>query len=197
MKIVPAAVILILGALPLLTLPAKAATLAVTYDFAGNLTAAPVQVGNLLYLTASATGSVDQSNPLVNLVWNPVTFNTSDALDLTTNLDNGTFTWIFANGETISGLLFEDDTQLDPVTSIGPFTQTLTFTGGTGEFSGVSGSGSGDGEITADGYTLSGNGTLIGVDEPGSLGLMLGGLLIAAISLLRFSKRVVWPALRA
>ena len=202
MKTTRAFMISLFCALPVLSLPAGAATVDISYAFAGNLSAPPSLVGNLLYLQASATGSVDEFNPLVNAVWNPVTFDTSDALDLTTGLDHGTFTWTFANGEMVSGLLFEDDTQLDPVTSIGPFTQTLTFTGGTGEFAGVTGSGSGDGEVTADGYTLSANGSLtapglVGVDEPGSMGLMVGGLLLAAISLRRFGRRTAQPAIRA
>ena len=202
MKAIGAVAILLLGASLASGVPAQAGTVEISYDFAGNLTAPPVQVGNLLYLTASATGSVDEFNPVVNAAWNPVTFDTSDALDLTTGLDHGTFTWTFANGETLSGLLFEDDTQTDPATGLGPFAQTLTFTGGTGEFAGVAGSGSGDGEITADGYTLSANGSLsapglVGVDEPGTAGLMLGGLLIAFMSLRRLGKRVAQPAMRA
>ncbi|HWB98411.1 MAG TPA: PEP-CTERM sorting domain-containing protein [Bryobacteraceae bacterium] len=162
MKIIRVIVVSLFGAsLVGLSFPGQAAAIDITYSFSGGLTAPPVLSGGLLYLNASAMGSVDQFALL-----NPVTFDTSDALDLSTGLDHGTFTWTFANGDTLFGSLFEDDTMVNLATDTGPFTQTLTFTGGTGEFAGVTGSGSGEGSISPAGYTLTGRGTLNG-DIPG------------------------------
>ena len=178
MKTIRAIAMSLLGAsLVGLSLPAQAATVAITYNFSGGLTAPPVLDGGLLYLTASATGSVDQSNPIVNALWNPVTFDTSDALDLSTGLDSGTFTWTFANGDMLSGLMSEDDTKVDFATDTGPFPQTLTFTGGTGEFIGATGTGSGEGTIAPTGYTLTGRGTLNipAVPEPATWAMFLLG----------------------
>jgi hypothetical protein len=175
MKISRAIAMSLFGAsLLILSLPVRAATIDITYNFTGALTAPPVLNGGLLFLTASAKGSVDQFGPL-----NPVTFDTSDALNLSTGLDNGTFTWTFADGDMLSGLMFEDDTMVNLATDSGPFTQTLTFTGGTGAFAGVTGTGSGEGTISPAGYTLTGRGTLNGdipgVPEPATWAMFLLG----------------------
>jgi hypothetical protein len=59
---------------------------------------------------------------------------------------NGSFTLSFTDGQTLSGKVFEDNIAiLASPTQTGPFTQTLTFTGGTGEFAGATGSLSGHG----------------------------------------------------
>ena len=175
MKITRAIAMTLLGAsLTVLSLPAQAATLEIDYSFNGGLTAPPDLVGTLLYLNGSATGTVDP----FSATFNPVTFVTADALDLTTGLDQGTFTWTFKDGDTLSGLMFEDDTGVDFSTNTGPFKQTLTFTGGTGAFAGVTGSGSGNGLIAPTGYSLTGKGMLNGVaavPEPATWAMFLVG----------------------
>jgi hypothetical protein len=89
---------------------------------------------------------------------------------------------------------------VDPMTDIGPFLQTLTFTGGTGEFAGVTGSSSGNGFLSAPTFTISGSGSLtapglVAAPEPGSIGL-LGGFLATAFRCRRRGRRYA-PALRA
>jgi hypothetical protein len=184
----------LLGALLVLEAPARAGTVAITYSFTGGLTAPPDLQADGLHLQASATGSVDEFNPVVNAAWNPVTFDTKDTLDLSTGLDNGIFTWSFANGDTLTGTMFEDDTAVNFATNTGPFLQNLTFTGGTGAFAGATGSTSGSGLLTAPTFTITGNGLvtapgLVSVPEPGSLSLMLGAGIFAAIALRR--KRAI------
>ena len=91
----------------------------------------------------------------------------------------------FADGDLLSGTVFEDETMVNPATTTGPFTQTLTFTNGTGEFAGVSGTGFGGGFVTPTGYTDSGSGTLTApglvAQEPGPIALVFGGLLLIAV----------------
>lgn len=83
----------------------------------------------------------------------------------------------FANGDTLFGGLFENDSAV-LATNTGPFTQTLTFKGGTGDFAGATGSVSGGGLIGTTGFTTSGSGTLDApaVPEPASTALLLSGL---------------------
>ena len=60
------------------------------------------------------------------------------------------FTWLLAvqNGWPLTEHVFEDDSVIYASPSqTGPFTQSLTFTGGTGEFAGASGSVSGNGSL--------------------------------------------------
>ena len=190
MKISCALATSLFGATLLLGLPAQAATIAIDYSFNGALTAAPVLMGGLLYLNASATGTVIQPDPIVNAAGNPVTFVTSDALNLSTGLDHGVFTWTFANGDTLSGLMLEDDTTVDFSTNSGPFTQTLTFTGGTGGLAGTTGTRFGEGLLAPTGFSISGAGALQqpGVPEPATWALMLlgfGGIGVMVRSLRR------------
>ena len=195
MKIIRALAISLLGSSILLSSPAQAATIDIDYSFSGGLTAAPVFIGGLLYLNASATGNVVQSDPLVNAAWNPVTFVTADALDLSTGLDHGTFTWTFANGDTLFGMMFEDDTTVDFSTNTGPFTQTLTFTGGTGGLAGITGITSGEGSLAPTGFTISGGGTLqqAAVPEPATWAMILMGF-GGVGALLRNQRR--WTAMK-
>jgi hypothetical protein len=175
-----------LGMICSLAVPVKADSIAVTYSFAGATTGAPVVTFPILTVDGLATGSVLSSNPSLNTVWNPVTFNTVNVVDLTTGLNNGTFSMTFADGDTLFGNLFEDDSALGP-TNTGPFTQTLTFTGGTGEFLDATGSVSGGGDITSTGFTTSGSGTINTVPEPASGTLLLGGL---ALGIVRWRARL-------
>jgi hypothetical protein len=114
-----------------------------------------------LTLVAQASGYVLASDPGLNAAWNPVSYSDQSVLDLTTNLLNGDFTLTFADGDTLTGTVFEDDSTIDSSpTQTGPFPQTLTFTGGAGEFAGASGSVSGNGFLGATDFTVSGSGTL-------------------------------------
>ena len=160
-----------------MSIRANAATIAITYSFAGNLTGPPVQSGTTLILDALETGSFSSSNPSLNALWNPVTYTDHSIVDLNTGLLNGSFSMKFADGNTLSGKLFEDTSQLD-ANGVGPFTQALTFTGGTGEFAGATGSLSGVGVGAATGFSSSGSGTINApaIPEPASAALLLGGL---------------------
>jgi hypothetical protein len=99
----------------------------------------------------------------------------------------------FANGEMLSGKVFENVAALIATGGTGPFTQTLTFTGGTGEFAGAAGSVSGAGLGTDTGSTVSGSGTLtaaaVGAPEPASVALILGGLAVIAAKGRRMRQR--------
>jgi MYXO-CTERM domain-containing protein len=111
-------------------------------------------------------------------------------VDLTTGLNNGSFSMTFANGDMISGDLFEDDSAV-LTTNTGPFTQKLTFTGGTGGFAGATGSLSGGGLIGTTGFTTSGSGTLNApaTPEPAPAALVLGGFAL----LIGISRRRAVP----
>lgn len=165
-------------------IPAQADTITISYSFTGETTAPPVISGTTLTVDGLATGSVTQWNPAVNALWNPATFHTHNMVDLTNGLNNGSFSIVFANGDILSGTLFENDSAVNVATGAGPFTQTLTFTAGTGEFLGATGSVSGGGLITSTGFTTSGSGTLtapgVFAPEPGSLALLFGGLTVIA-----------------
>jgi hypothetical protein len=200
MKTTGAFAMSLLGASLILAGPAHAGTVGITYSFSGSLTAPPAFEADGLHLQASAGGTVDEFDPAVNAAWNPVTFDTTDTLDLGTALDHGTFTWTFANGDKLFGTMFEDDTSVDFTTNIGPYLQLLAFTGGTGEFAGVTGSSSGNGFLNAQNnpnFTISGSGFLTGpglvsAPEPGSITL-LGGFLITLLRYRRPGKRAVPP----
>lgn len=185
-----------LGIACVVSIPAAADTITVSYSFAGATTGAPVITGTTLTVDGLATGSVTQWNPAVNALWNPVTFHTHNVVDLTNGLDNGSFSMVFANGNMLSGDLFENDSAVNLATGTGPFTQTLTFTGGTGEFLGATGSVSGGGLITSTGFTTSGSGTLtaagVSAPEPAPVALLFGGLgFIAAAGRKRLRQRSI------
>jgi hypothetical protein len=175
----------ILGTACLAAIPATADTITVSYSFAGATTGAPVITGTTLTVDGLAAGSVTQWNPAVNTVWNPATFHTHNVVDLTNGLDNGSFSIVFANGDMLSGNLFENDSAVNVATGTGPFTQTLTFTAGTGQFLGAMGSVSGGGLITSTGFTTSGSGTLtaagVAAPEPASIALLFGGLAVVVV----------------
>lgn len=159
-----------------LGIPAKANSIAITYSLTGVGTVVSA-TDTTLTLVAQADASVLSGNPGLNAAWNPVTYSDQSVLDLTTGLLNGNFSMTFANGDTLSGHIFEDDSA---VIDTGPFTQTLTFTGGTGEFIGATGSVAGNGFIGTTTFTVSGSGTVNApaVPEPASAALLLGGLAI-------------------
>jgi hypothetical protein len=149
----------------------------VTYSLAGTGTVVGA-TSTTLTLEAAAIGSVLSGNAGLNTTWNPVAYSDEAVLDLNTGLLQGSFTFAFADGQTLSGNVFEDNTAiLASPTQTGPFTQTLTLTGGTGEFGGATGSFSGQGFVGATGFTVSGSGTIrtSAVPEPSSILLLLGG----------------------
>ena len=176
--------ITILATLCALAIPAHANSIAITYSLTGGPIADPVLSGTTLILDGLFTGSVLSSDAGLNTVWNPVTYSDHSAADLTTGLLNGTFNIVFANGDTLFGNVFEDVSAVI-ATGTGPFTQALTFSGGTGEFAGATGSTSGAGLA---GGTVSGSGVLNApaVPEPASAALLLGGLAL-------LSARWWWP----
>jgi len=149
-----------------------------------NFTGAPVTpliaTGTTVNFESEATASIVSGDPNLNASWNPVLFHCFDAIDLTTALDNASFTFTFANGDTLFGNSVADDSAV-LATFMGPYTETLTFTGGTGAFLGATGAISGGGLITATGFTLSGTGTLTApglvatTPEPGTWLLVLSG----------------------
>jgi hypothetical protein len=158
--------------------PAHAASIPVTYSLAGVGT---VESGTdtTLTLVAEANGSILSTDPALNAAWNPITYSDQSVLDLTTGLLTGNFTILFQDGDTLVGSVFEDDSVVDASpTQTGPFPQTLTFTGGTGEFAGATGSVSGTGFLGTTSFAVSGSGTLDtpAVPEPEPLALIIGGL---------------------
>src|SRR3954470_13835979 len=97
-----------------------------------------------------------------------------------TQMANRTFTMLLPDGSTAFGNLHEDDINVSLTTFSGPFTQVLTFTGGTGEFANVSGMLTGGGNIYPTYYTTSGEGALTGpglvaIPEPTALFLFVTG----------------------
>jgi hypothetical protein len=107
--------------------PAKADWIPVTCSLTGTGTVVGA-TSTTLTLDAAALGSVLSGNAGLNTAWNPVTYSDEAVLDLNTGLLNGSFTLSFADGETLSGNVFEDNTAiLASPTQTGPFTQTLTF----------------------------------------------------------------------
>ena len=157
---------------------ARADSIAVTYSLTGVGTVTDASPPTLT-LIAQANGSLLSSNAGLNAGWNPVSYSDQSVLDLTTGLLNGTFVLSLANGDTLTGNLFEDQSAIvASPTQTGSFPQTLTFTGGTGAFARATGSVSGKGFLGTTDFTVSGSGTVNTpeVPEPGSATLLLGGL---------------------
>jgi hypothetical protein len=167
----------ILAALGVFGIPINAESFTVTFSFSGSPTGPPTQNGTTLTLDGLATGSILSNNPTLNAAWNPVTNHTHDVIDLLTGINNGSFSMTFSDGSTVSGTILEDDSQVLVGGGTGPFTQTLTFNGGTGEFLGVTGSITGSGFATPAGFSSSGGGLLNAplVPEPASGALFFGG----------------------
>jgi hypothetical protein len=148
------------GAALVATIPARAGTIAISYILSGTTTITGI-TATTAYLSGVNTGSLNTSNAAVNAVWNPVRFTYMSQADLASGLLTGAFNLTLANGEMLSGLINENLASiLQSPTLTGSYPQVLTFTGGTGEFAGVSGSASGTGYVGVGGGTLSGSGTL-------------------------------------
>ncbi len=161
-----------------LAIPAQAASIPITYSLTGMGTVVSATTTTLT-LVGQFNGSVLSNDPGLNVAWNPVSYSDQSVADLNTGLLNGTFSLLFANGDTLSGNTFEDVSAIiASPNGTGPFTQMLTFTGGTGEFAGATGSASGNGFEGLTVGTVSGSGTINApaVPEPASAMLLLGGL---------------------
>lgn len=172
-----------LGIFCALSTPVKADSIAITYSLTGMGTVVG-STATTLTLVGQFSGSVLSGNPSLNAAWNPVSYSDQSVADLTTGLLNGTFNMLFANGDTLSGNVFEDVSAIiASPTQTGPFTQTLTFTGGTGEFAGATGSASGSGLVGTTLGTVSGSGTINApaVPEPAPAALLFAGLALVIV----------------
>jgi hypothetical protein len=179
--IIPLAVAALL--LPLTA--ARASTLAITYSLSGTGTVVG-STATTLTLDTAATGSILSSDNGLNAAWNPVSLSELCTLDFTTNLLQGDFTLSFQDGDTLTGTDLEDQSIVDASPDgTGPYTQILTFTGGTGQFAGASGSVAGSGFIGTSSFTESGSGTLNLAPEPESAVLLLAGLAFLGFGIIR------------
>lgn len=160
-----------------LAIPAHAATIEITYSYAGTQVGPELVSGTTLTVDHLLSGSILSGNPGLNAALNPVTGQDHDVIDLTTGVLDGSVSFSFANGETLFGnqhVVGLDASQM----------QILTFSGGTGEFVGATGSASGTGSLTSTGYMVFGSGVIdtASVPEPASITLLLGGLAILSVS---------------
>lgn len=172
LPIIPVAMVALM--LPLSA--ARANTIAITYSLSGTGTVVG-STATTLTLDTVAAGSILSSSSALNTAWNPVSFSELCTLDFTTNLLQGNFTITLQDGDTLLGTDLEDQSAVDASPDgTGPYTQVLTFTGGTGKFAGVTGSASGDGFVGTSSFTESGSGTLNTAPEPGPAVLLLTGL---------------------
>jgi hypothetical protein len=168
-------------ALTAAVVPVHAASIPVTYSFGGTVTVVGA-TATTLTLQADAAGSFLSGNPVLNASWNPITYSDLSVVAFNTGLLNGAFTFLFENGDTLVGNVSENDSAiLASPTQTGPFSQTLTFTGGTGEFAGATGSVSGEGFAGTTDFSVSGSGSVNVAPEPTSSALLVAGfgLLIA------------------
>jgi hypothetical protein len=153
---------------------ANAATITVTYNFAGDAVGTPVISGSIEIVDHLSTGSVISSSPSLNTILNPFTLLSHDVVDFAALTLNGASTITFADGSTLFGHQFVDFSQPN-------IPETLIFTGGTGEFTGATGSFSGDSVVFAAGnFAVSGSGTInapaIAPEPASAVLLLLGGL---------------------
>ena len=158
------------------SIPAQAATIAVTYSFTGAPVGPGVMSGTIETVDHLSTGSVLSSSPSLNATLNPFTLLSHDVVDFAALTLNGASTITFADGSKLFGHQFVDFS--NPL-----LPETLTFTGGTGEFAGATGSFSGKSVLLPpDGFTVSGSGTINApaIPEPASFALIFGGLLVLA-----------------
>jgi hypothetical protein len=173
--------------------PLHASSIPITYTLAGTGSVVGATASTLT-LEAAAHGSFLSGNPAINSSWNPTTYSDLGVLDFSNGLFNGTFTALFASGDTLMGDIFEDQSAIAAsATQTGPFSQTLTFTGGTGEFAGATGSVSGDGILGTMGFAVSGSGVVnvVATPEPTSGTLFLAGLVLLVAGAWRSGVSVI------
>jgi hypothetical protein len=167
-----------LCALISLAVPAQAATIAITYTYAGTATGPGVISGMTFTIEHLLSGSILSEDPGLNAALNPVTGQDHDVIDLTTGILDGSVSFMFANGEKLFGN--QHVVGLDASSQ----TQMLTFSGGTGEFANATGSALGTASLTSDGYIVSGSGiinTSAAVPEPASATFFCAGLTLLMI----------------
>ena len=90
-----------------LAVPARAGSIAITYSLSGMGTVVD-STDTTVTLVGQFSGSVLSSDAGLNAAWNPVMYTDHSVADLTTGLLNGNFSFVFANGDTLSGNVFED-----------------------------------------------------------------------------------------
>lgn len=152
---------------------AQAETINVTYAFSGTGSGNPANPP----LIGNGTGSLTPLNLLGSMTWVGLNFP-----DLATGANQGTFTMTFTDGDTLVGTLHE---QLDLAAAPNAdFTQILTVTGGTGALRWYNGTLTGGGflNLANSTFSTSGAGTLNTAPEPGSVALLLSGLLLVAVA---------------
>jgi hypothetical protein len=158
----------------------RADSIPLSYSLTGNGTVI-ASTDTTLTLNTEAGGSILSNDSALNTAWNPVSYSELCVLDFTTNLLQGAFTITLQNGDTLTGTDLEDDSVVDASpTQTGPFSQTLTFTGGTGEFADATGSVSGIGYLGTTEFTVMGTGAIntASAPEPVTVVLFVAGLLV-------------------
>jgi len=138
--------------------------------------------GSTLVLDGLFTGSFTSGNPSLDNVWNPLTYQDHSVIDLTTGLLHGSFSVVSNDGDTLTGNVLEDVSAVLANNGMGPFTQTLTFTGGTGQFLGATGQLSGSGN-TAGTAPVTGRGAINApaIPEPSTILLSAAGFAIVLV----------------
>jgi len=155
-------------------IPAHATTVSFSYSFTGGPVGPEVMSGSILTVDHLSTGSLLSTNPNLNAIWNPFTLLSHDVVDYAALTLNGDSTITFADGSMLFGHQFVDFA--NPLVP-----ETLTFTGGTGEFAGATGSWSGESTLLPNGFTVSGSGTINApaiAPEPVSFALIVVGLFV-------------------
>jgi hypothetical protein len=166
------------------SIPAQANVIPFTFNLTGSGSTPTGSTPTTLSITSHETGSFITGNPGLNAAWNPLTYTANEVIDLNTGLLNGTFSIVFADSSTLFGNVALDVSEVISPTGNGSFSGGLTFTGGTGEFAGATGSASGAGV----GNDVSGNGTIDAPAVPEPAPIALTAIGIAAVLFRRIRK---------